>query len=150
VNPSISANIFTRLVRSVPGAYFASHSSAVSLRKSSLSSWCPSSFTGARWRQDVQRFYNGSWDHHVQLSFLDLGQYVAYTGREERTEPRWDTALIAGAQVGLSFWRFQNPIVLAFDARYAPGLFPHVAGRSSGAYSVGVSLGMYVPLFDFN
>jgi hypothetical protein len=98
----------------------------------------------------LQQLWSPYCGYHLQLSFLDLGQYVAYTGKQERTDARWDTALVAGGQIGFAFGNFQNPFVVAFDLRFAPGLFSGIEGRGAGAYSVGASIGMYVPLLDFN
>lgn len=104
----------------------------------------------------VQVLNQDCWlDPFVMGFVFDLGQYLAYEGSVTVTEPRPDTALAFGAQLGLMIVPDpSNAFVIAFDARYAPGLFAEegesIRYEHKGVVQLGVSVAYYVPLFDFN
>lgn len=87
---------------------------------------------------------------HLQLSVLDLGQYVAFSSGGGATPPRWQTALTANLQAGALLGTPKDPFVIGVDLRYSPALFPTDGNQNGGALSYGLFVGYYVPFFDLN
>ncbi|WP_437992344.1 hypothetical protein [Sorangium sp. So ce145] len=95
-----------------------------------------------------------SFGWHLMAYPIDIGQFASYSTSEGINTPRWDTMLVAGFQAGLTLGH-QTPAVFALDVRYAPTLFAQTSktllgDRPGGALRVGLSVGYYVPFFDFN
>jgi hypothetical protein len=91
---------------------------------------------------------------HLMLYPFDVGQFAAYKADQGVNKPRWDTFLAAGGQVGIMTGQ-ETPFVFALDVRYAPSLFAQtndgdLTAKPGGALRVGLSVGYYVPFFDFN
>ncbi|WP_224360685.1 hypothetical protein [Hyalangium versicolor] len=88
---------------------------------------------------------------HLQFSFADLGQYVAYDKDGDVTSARWDTALTLGLQAGVLFGDTRDQFLIAADVRYSPTLFTEPKQDSGGgAFRAGIMVAYYVPFFDFN
>lgn len=89
---------------------------------------------------------------HVQLLAIDLAQYVAYDSTGTVSRPSWSSSVTLGVQVGALLGTAKNAFLIGLDARYTPTLFPDAEGSSdrSGALRLGLFLGTYIPLFDFN
>ncbi|WP_437576547.1 hypothetical protein [Sorangium sp. So ce887] len=95
-----------------------------------------------------------SFGWHVMTYPIDIGQFASYSTSEGINTPRWDTMLVAGFQAGLTLGH-RTPAVFALDVHYAPTLFAQTSktllrDRPGGALRVGLSIGYYVPFFDFN
>ncbi len=85
---------------------------------------------------------------HSSLIVGDLGQFAALSGGA-LDNVRWDSFLSPGVEVGVLFGSPEHAVNLTFHAEYAPALFTD-SNNVSGAARIGVSLGYYVPFFDFN
>lgn len=91
--------------------------------------------------------------HHLMLTLLDLGQYVAWTEKSGLTNQRWDTAISPGIQIGWLLGAPDNAISFGVQAGIAPTLFApgnDIHSSKSGAIRAGFFLQYYVPIFDFN
>ncbi len=106
---------------------------------------------------------------HLQFSFIDLGNYLAYgveTADEEseadktseRSALRWDQVFMASIQGGLLIGSPSATFTIALEFRLVPALFPTAAtgeddsivDNPAGAIQAGIQFGFYVPFFDFN
>jgi hypothetical protein len=94
---------------------------------------------------------------HLEAGIVDLGRYVSI---RDRTVDRFDVAdALAPSLSAGYYWGQQFPVFVALSGIYqplfvAPGV-PAVEDRpavaeSVGAWSLGLNLGVYVPLFDLN
>ena len=87
---------------------------------------------------------------HVGLMLADLGQFAA-VGTDEGTvdDVRWSNFLSPGVELGLLLGaRPETKLNLSAHVSYAPTLFQN--DSYAGAIRFGISLGYYVPFFDFN
>ncbi len=93
---------------------------------------------------------------HAALQVADLGQFVTTGGDGKLDEVRWSSFVSPGAEVGVLIGEPSRTLSVTVHASYAPGL--SVAGKEAtgeiverdGVWRYGVSLGYYVPFFDFN
>ncbi|AKT43550.1 hypothetical protein [Chondromyces crocatus] len=86
---------------------------------------------------------------HLQLSLLDLGQYITVSGKDgSLAKPNAASAFVFGAQAGVLLGSSKYSVLLAVTGGYAPGL-EFEQGGVGGAYLGGFA-GTYVPFFDFN
>jgi hypothetical protein len=97
--------------------------------------------------------FQSSQGFHLELSLFDLGQYLSYqrspTGLKVR-EPEPADALSPSLTVGWS-WGKSFPFFVGLTAGYAPQYdFTTATTRSLGSINLGVTTGVYVPLFDLN
>lgn len=90
--------------------------------------------------------------HHVQVSVIDLGQFVATTKDAELNKPRWDSFLMVGAQYGLIVGTPSHNFMFGADVRWAPTLFAENGdpANGAGAIRVGGFASYYVPFIDLN
>lgn len=96
----------------------------------------------------------GRFGWHMQLSPIDLGQFLAYTG-DGGINIDWPNFFVVGGQAGLliSFSRrSRSPdlINVGVDVRYAPGLRFAEDPGPRGVARIGFYVSYYVPFFDFN
>lgn len=90
----------------------------------------------------------------LELNVLDLGQYLSFTEGGEVETPEFQYAFSPTLAVGY-FWGTDVPVVLSAHVGITPYFVfaeaddstEEVAGFS---FNLGASLGMYVPLLDFN
>jgi hypothetical protein len=94
---------------------------------------------------------------HLQLSVIDLGQYLAFSpntsqGGIEVATPRLDNFFTIGLEAGVLIGTPSVPFVIGADLRFSPTLFGTgtAPGEGGGAVRAGILVGMYVPFFDFN
>ncbi len=88
---------------------------------------------------------------HLQLSPIDLGQFIALDGNAKLTDNvRWTDFVLAGLQTGLIVGTPDVNFLLAADFRWLPTVFPAADGQSAGAFRFGLTLAYYLPFFDFN
>lgn len=103
---------------------------------------------------------------HMQFSVLDLAQFVSFDGQANRsmTNLTWSDFVTVGLQLGFLIGKSPNAqFFLGTDFRYAPSLSFQDAladdanamkraeyDRNRGVFRGGVSIGYYVPFFDFN
>lgn len=80
---------------------------------------------------------------HLQLSAIDLGQFLAVEGKG-LAKPRPDSFFTGAVEVGLLLGTPSYAVVIGADARYAPSLY------GKGAVRFGAFVGFYVPFFDFD
>ena|GEM_PF-6812565 len=87
---------------------------------------------------------------HLEIGLLDLGQYVSWEKGPELAEPRLADAFSPSLTFAVSFG-WELPIIAGFTAGYTPSFdFGPTGNGKRGALNVGLALGVYVPLFDFN
>jgi hypothetical protein len=87
---------------------------------------------------------------HVEAGVLDLGQYLAWDEGLDLATPDLAAALSPSLTIAY-FWQRELPIFVGATAGYTPSYeFGTDATRPNGAFHVGATLGVYVPLFDFN
>src|SRR5262249_42740951 len=85
---------------------------------------------------------------HFGATIGDLGQFVA-TDADGKVQPiRWDNFVGPGLAVGFILGDPQQAINLTVHGEYAPALYQ--GSDKGGAWRVGLTLGYYVPFFDFN
>ena len=90
---------------------------------------------------------------HLEASLVDLGQYVSFARDTEDddvvvAEPAAEDLLAPSLTAGVQ-WGTDLPVFLGGTVGWAP----HYSGfgdEATGAMTVGVSLGVYVPLYDLN
>jgi hypothetical protein len=92
---------------------------------------------------------DSGWDGlHVQLSLIDLGQFLSRSGSDaDVPDPTLDTFLMVGLQVG---WYLpglgREPVLLSLDGRWRPGR----GTEDKSIFQGSVSLSYYVPFLDLN
>lgn len=89
---------------------------------------------------------------HVEVSATDVGQYLAWERSDTRVvvkKPKIEDLLAPGLAVGVSFGR-EFPFAVAGFARYVPNYGAETEQPALGALTVGLQLGVYVPLLDLN
>ena len=91
---------------------------------------------------------------HLQVSLVDLGQFLTYNQTNSAiAPPRPDAPFMVGGELGWLIGTPSNGFVLGVDARYAPtALAVTQADKSTkmGAAFLGGFAAYYVPFFDFN
>jgi hypothetical protein len=87
---------------------------------------------------------------HVQLSLLDVAQFMAVTkDGEVQDKPGFGTAFLFGTQLGALIGSPKYSFLLGADLGYAPGMkLPNV--DNTGVWRVGGFVGTYIPFIDFN
>ena len=62
------------------------------------------------------------------------------------------TFFTLGTQIGLLVGSVSTPLMIGIDARYSPTLFPKASDQmeTGGTFRIGLFLGTYIPIFDFN
>lgn len=88
---------------------------------------------------DMRGFSMGG---HLQLSPVDLGQFVSFDA-EELTTVTWNEFLIGNVQAGLLMNTTRDAFAVSFDYRFVP------AAGERGAHEAGVAVTYFVPFFDF-
>ncbi|MGE0398774.1 MAG: hypothetical protein AB7T06_18850 [Kofleriaceae bacterium] len=88
---------------------------------------------------------------HMELSVLDLGQYLTWENGPELAEPSLGAALSPSITLAYAYGR-ELPFIVGATAGYTPtfDFDSDVDTDEVGAWNVGLTLGVYVPLFDFN
>lgn len=89
---------------------------------------------------------------HVELSVLDLGQYLKWDGGGKVVTPELIDVFAPSATVGFTFAGREIPFFIGVTAGYSPNFDfdPASATDKRGAWNVGATVGAFVPLFDFN
>jgi hypothetical protein len=84
---------------------------------------------------------------HFELGILDLGQYVSFAEDEDVREPDFADALSLTGTAAWS-WGRSLPFQVGVTGAYTPH-FQYEDGKR-GSWSLGLTTGIYVPLFDIN
>lgn len=85
---------------------------------------------------------------HLGATIGDLGQFAA-VGPDGKIQPvRWDNFLSPGIEVGFILGAPEQAINLTLHAEYTPALYQ--TSTEGGAWRIGLTLGYYIPFFDFN
>lgn len=93
---------------------------------------------------------SGSWGFEAELNAFDLGQYVSFNETGSVAKPNVEDALSPSVAVGFFFGK-QLPFTVMAVGGYSPHYqFASGPNESRGAFSIGLSAGFYVPLFDIN
>jgi hypothetical protein len=90
---------------------------------------------------------------HAGAFLADVAQYASYQSDGTTADPRWDSAVALGAQLGIVLGSIADPFVIGLDARYAPTLFSTAKSSepaAGGTLRLGVFASYYVPFFDLN
>ena len=97
----------------------------------------------------VQSYHSSTVGFHAMLTALDLGQYVTFdSGDLKVSSPDAASAVIIGATVGV--WTVARETPFFIGPYFAASPFVKTAATDKTTYQVGLSAGIYVPLFDFN
>lgn len=87
---------------------------------------------------------------HLEVSVLDLGQYLALDEGGKVTTPDLSVALSPSFTIAY-FWQRNIPLYIGATVGYTPSYdFAPDGDQPQGAFTAGLTLGAYVPLFDFN
>jgi hypothetical protein len=88
---------------------------------------------------------------HLEVGVLDLGQYLSLDKNTELAEPDLITAFSPSLTLAAS-WGKELPMFFGATAGYTPGFDfdPDNDKDKKGAWHIGLTAGIYVPLFDFN
>lgn len=87
---------------------------------------------------------------HLELSVLDLGQYLAWDEGAKVTTPDLATALSPSVTLAYA-WHRDLPVYVGITVGYTPRYdFAPDGDKPRGSFNAGVTAGIYVPLFDFN
>lgn len=87
---------------------------------------------------------------HVGVLFVDLGQFVHRDDMDELKPVHWDDFVSPGLEVGFALPRLlDRKLNVSLHAAFAPSL-PQSDPSKSGVWRYGISIGYYVPFFDFN
>lgn len=110
---------------------------------------------GRRQHPVCEFFFGGGMGFHLGAYALDVGQYASVNNNLALATPRLDTAIAVGGQVALLLFGLDNPVTLGLDVRYSPTLRaktsdPFTVPDDAGVTAIGLFVGYYVPLFDFN
>lgn len=104
------------------------------------------------------------WGWHIQLSPLDVAQFISYNLDRQISQVHWANFVMVGVQPGflVHFGKKKDrpspweSLFIGADIRYAPSqtfVDPTVdpsAGSGKGLFRAGLYLGYYVPFFDIN
>lgn len=99
-------------------------------------------------------FCQQPWGGFIQLSPIDLGQFLSFSSNGSLATLDWQNAFMIGLQAGPMYsfsrkGRSMDAIQLAFDLRYSPGV-RYDPATQPGILRFSVALSYYVPFFDFN
>jgi hypothetical protein len=88
---------------------------------------------------------------HLELGILDLGQYLSFDGAATLETPDVTSAFAPSVTLGYAFGR-ELPFIVGVTGGFTPAydFDPKRDDDRRGAWMVGVTAGVYVPLFDFN
>ena len=87
---------------------------------------------------------------HVELGILDLGQYLSWDEGAKVSTPDLAAALAPSIAVGYA-WGRELPLFVGVTAGYAPRYdFAPDGDKPRGAFTLGATVGVYVPLLDLN
>ena len=87
---------------------------------------------------------------HLEAGVLDLGQYLAWDEGLKLSTPDLGAALSPSFTIAY-FWHRELPVFLGATVGYTPSYdFTADGSKPHGAFNAGVTLGVYVPLFDVN
>jgi hypothetical protein len=85
----------------------------------------------------------------VQLA--DLGQFVRRGSDDKLDDVRWSDFVSPGVEVGFAIPKLDRALNLSLHVAYAPTIAAGTGMTArDGVWRYGVSLGYYVPFFDFN
>ncbi|APR79113.1 Hypothetical protein A7982_04460 [Minicystis rosea] len=87
---------------------------------------------------------------HVELSLVDLGQYLSYQegGKVRKPEPL--DALAPSVTLG-AYWGTEFPFMIGATVGYSPQYgFDSAGKKDKGSINVGLAAGVYVPFLDLN
>ncbi len=88
---------------------------------------------------------------HLQLSPIDLAQFIALDGSAKTTDNvRWSDFVMVGLQAGGIVGKPDANFLILADVRWIPTVFSSADNTKAGALRVGLTLSYYVPFFDFN
>jgi hypothetical protein len=88
---------------------------------------------------------------HLELSPIDLGQYVAFTNRKLTVDkPDLKAAIAPSIKVGGHFGPKATPLYLGAFVGISPFVREVPAAGERMTLSVGAIFGVYVPFIDFN
>jgi hypothetical protein len=96
----------------------------------------------------LQTYWWKTWGLHVSAEAFDLGQYVTYSKGDLNVDaPDLKSVIVAGGSLGVWFANRETPLFAALHGSVSP-----FVRTSDGklTYELGVMLGIYVPLLDFN
>lgn len=88
---------------------------------------------------------------HFELSIVDLGGYLSWKDGAQVAEPELSDALAPAVTAGY-FWGRELPFYAGLTFGVSPGFdfTPDDGGDRAGAFNLGVTAGIYVPLLDLN
>lgn len=88
---------------------------------------------------------------HLQLSPIDLAQFIALDGSAKTTDNvRWSDFVMVGLQAGAIVGKPDANFLILADVRWIPTVFSSADNTKAGALRVGLTLSYYIPFFDFN
>lgn len=96
----------------------------------------------------LQTYWWKTWGLHASVEAFDLGQYVTYSKGDLNVDaPDLKSVIVAGGSLGVWFANRETPVFAALHGSVSP-----FVRTSDGklTYELGVMLGIYVPLLDFN
>lgn len=100
---------------------------------------------------DAARRRSVSGGFHLQLSPIDLAQFIALDGSAKTTDNvRWSDFVMVGLQAGAIVGKPDANFLILADVRWIPTVFSSADNTKAGALRVGLTLSYYVPFFDFN
>jgi hypothetical protein len=96
----------------------------------------------------MQTYSKADGGFHLMFAALDLGQYVSMNdaGELKVDSPELKSALAPGVAIGGWFALRETPLHLALRTSYAP--YNRAGGNPT--FQTALTLGIYVPLLDFN
>ena len=88
---------------------------------------------------------------HLEFGLLDLGQYLTWDKGGKVAEPDLEAAFSPSFTLALSRGR-SLPFIVGLTVGYTPSydFDPDDDTDKKGAWNIGLAVGCYVPLFDFN
>lgn len=86
---------------------------------------------------------------HLEASVFDLGQYLAWDEGAKVQTPDLE-AVLSPALTAAYFWGREIPFYLGATVGYSPRYEFTAGDKPRGSFNIGLTLGAYVPLFDFN
>jgi hypothetical protein len=86
---------------------------------------------------------------HLGIQLADLGQFV-HRSDNKLDDVRWDDFVSPGVELGVSIPKLDRALNLSVHAAYAPTIPTDPSMARDGVWRVGLSVGYYVPFFDFN
>jgi hypothetical protein len=87
---------------------------------------------------------------HVGVLLADLGQFVHHDDQDTLKPVHWDDFVSPGLELGVALpGLLDRKLNLSVHAAFAPSLPQDMNGKA-GVWRYGISIGYYVPFFDFN